>query len=73
MITKEDIFDIEKAKAYLDGLLEYGKTTGDDDWFVFCFLQSLVNFKTSMNNKYPDAHHYGNKYMKEKLGIKNGK
>lgn len=66
MLTEDTKLTIEKAKLYLDGLVQYSEGTYEDYW-VLIFLNSLLGFKSSMNIKYPDAHHFGNKYMREKL------
>lgn len=66
LITEDTKLTIEKAKLYLDGLVKYSEETHEDEW-VLIFLQSLLGFKTNMDFKYPDAHHFGNKYMREKL------
>lgn len=68
MITQEDIDCIEKAKAYLDGLVKYTQETNDDDWSLE-FLKDWLHFKTNMSLAFKDAHVFGNKYMHEKLKI----
>ena len=67
-MKKEDILEIEKAKLYLDGLVECTNEFGNDDW-ILEFLQCWVRFKTDMSLKYSNHHHFGNKYMKGHLEV----
>lgn len=67
-MTREDILDIEKAKAYLDGLVKCTDEFGNDDWMID-FLECWLKFKTAMSAKYPNHHRFGNKYMKGQLGL----
>ena len=67
-MTQEDILTIEKAKAYLDGLVKCTEEFGNDDWMLE-FLDCWVRFKTDMSTKYPNHHRFGNKYMKGQLGL----
>ena len=36
-MTKDDILNIEKAKAYLDGLVKCTDKFGNDDWMLEFF------------------------------------
>lgn len=67
-MTQEDILNIEKAKAYLDGLVKCTDEFGNDDWMLD-FLDCWVRFKTAMSTKYPNHHRFGNKYMKGQLEL----
>ena len=67
-MEQKDILEINKAKAYLDGLIKCTNEFGNDDWLID-FLECWVKFKTAMSNKYPNHHHFGNKYMKGQLGL----
>ena len=67
-MKQEDKEQIEKAKAYLDGLVKCTDEFGDDDWTID-FLECWLRFKTAMSTKYPNHHRFGNKYMKGQLGL----
>ena len=67
-MTQEDTLQIEKAKAYLDGLVKCTDEFGNDDWMLD-FLECWVSFKTAMSIKYRNHHRFGNKYMKGQLGL----
>ena len=67
-MTQKDILEINKAKAYLDGLIECTNEFGNDDWMIE-FLKRWIGFKTDMSLKYPNHHRFGNKYMKGQLGL----
>lgn len=67
-MTQEDILQIEKAKAYLDGVVKCTDEFGNDDWMLD-FLECWLSFKTAMSTKYRNHHNFGNKYMKEQLGL----
>ena len=66
-MTQRDILEINKAKAYLDGLVKCTDEL-DNDWMID-FLECWIRFKTAMSAKYPNHHSFGNKYMKGQLGL----
>lgn len=67
-MMEEDVSNIEKSKAYLDGLVKYTKETNDDEW-VLEFLKDWLHFKTNMSLAFRDAHAFANKHMHERLGV----
>jgi hypothetical protein len=67
-MISEEIKEIEKAKAYLDGLAKYTQETNDDDWEIE-FLKDWLHFKTTMSLAFNEAHKFGNKHMHQTLGL----
>lgn len=71
-MREDDLLEIKKAQAYLDGLVKYADEAGnsiENDEILVEFLQNWLRFKINMSLKLKTASKFANKHMREVLNL----